>query len=144
MPNFLLCRGCQALQTRDQLEEDWGLPPSWTPRRVLSSLHQHWWNWTESSSPVYLPGVYHHIRCQDQQRSRQQTGQGKQHFWQTLQKNMELQASEEEHKDRCLSSCHTHHHAVWLCVMGNLRPPPMTSWSLPSVLSPHHPQHSLE
>ena len=34
VPNFLLCRGCLALWTRGQLEEDWGLPPACTPRRI--------------------------------------------------------------------------------------------------------------
>ena len=42
---------------------------------------------------VHLSGVYHHIRRQDQQGSRKQTGQSKQ----TLQKCMEQQASEEGH-----------------------------------------------
>ena len=42
-----------------------------------------------------------------------------------------------------LSSC-THSPTVWLWVMGNLPSPPTTPWALPSVLSLHHPQHSLE
>ena len=37
------------------------------------------------------------IRRQDQQGSRQQTGQGEQHFQQTLQKSMKQQTSKEEH-----------------------------------------------
>ena len=57
-------------------------------RKVPPSSHHHRWNWAESSSSVHLPKGYHHIRCQDQQGSRQQTGKGKQHFWQTLQKSM--------------------------------------------------------
>ena len=93
-PNFLLCRGCPALRTRGQLEEDWGLSPACTPRSIPPFPHHHQWNWTESCSSVHLSGVYHHIRRQDRQRSRQQTDLGKLRFRQTLQKGMEQQASE--------------------------------------------------
>ena len=93
---FLLCRGCPALRTRGQLEKVWGLPPSCTPRSVPLSSHYHRWKWAENSSPIHLPGVYHYIRCQDRQGSRQQTSQVKHRFSQTLQKSMEQQASEEE------------------------------------------------
>ena len=71
-PNFLICRGCPALWTLGQPEEDWGPSPACTPRRVLPFPHQYWWNWTESSSPVPISGLYLHIRYQDRQGSRQQ------------------------------------------------------------------------
>ena len=64
-----------ALWTRGHLEE------AYTPRRVLPSPNHYRWNWAESSLPVHLPGVYHHIKRQDRQRSWQPTGQGKQRFW---------------------------------------------------------------
>ena len=78
-----------ALVFRGQLEENCGPSQVRTPRRVPPSLHHHRWNWAESSSSVHLSGVYHLIRRQDWQGSREQTGQGKQRFQQTLQKSME-------------------------------------------------------
>ena len=74
----------------------WRSPTS-APSRVPPSPHHHRLNWAENSSSIYLSGVYHHIRRQDRLGSRQQLGQGKQRFRQTLQKTMEQRASEEGH-----------------------------------------------
>ena len=85
------------LRNRCHLEEDRGPSLAGTPRRAPPSPHHHWWNWAESSSPISLSGVYHHIRRQDRQGSKEQNGQSKQHFLQTLQKCIEQQTSEDGH-----------------------------------------------
>ena len=113
-PNFLLCRGYPALRTWGQLQEDWGLSPACTPRRVLPSSHHHRWNWAESSSSVHLSGVCPHIRCQDQQGGGQQTLQGSVEQWatgidiyQAIMLNTPLYGSE---------SWVTYRHHLWLLV----------------------------
>ena len=44
----LLCRGYPALQTRSQLEEDWGSPPACTSRRIPLVLYHHRKQFTSS------------------------------------------------------------------------------------------------
>ena len=51
--------------------------------RVMPPPCSHWRDQVEGSPWVHLPGVYHHIRCQDRQGS-QQVGKRKQCIWQTV------------------------------------------------------------
>ena len=109
-PNFELCRGCPPIQNRGQLEEELGPSSACIPRRVPCSPHHHQWNWAEIISSVHLSGVYHHIRCQDQPGSRQQTGQGKQ----LLADSTKEYGTTSIWRRALRSSRHTHHPAVWL------------------------------
>ena len=142
--NILLRRGNPALRSRSQPEEDRGSPPARPPGSVLPTPHYNWRDRTEGSPTVHLPGVHHLLWCKNRQRGGQQTGKGKQCFWQTSQSGLEQQAPEESHKDQCVQSRGTNHPPVWLRVVGHLQTPPTTPGTFSPTVSPLHPQHPLE
>ena len=129
---------------KGQPEKDGSSPPTCTSRIVSPFTYHQWRDWVEDCPPVHLLGLQNHIRCQDLQKNRQQTGQFKQRFWQIVQKSLEKQASEEGHQNQRVQSRHTHHPTVGLWSMGNLSSLHATSWAFAPALSPHYSQHSLE
>ena len=129
----------QRLPSPSDSRSAWRRLRSFTKPRRAPPLHHHRWKLAESNLSFNLSGVYHHIRRQDRQGSRTQTGQDKQRVWQTLQKTMKQQAPEERPLDLRLSSHRTHHPAVRLGIMCNLPSTSTSPWALPSARSPHHP-----
>ena len=142
--NILLCRGIPALRSRSQLEEDRGPPSAHPPGSVPPTPQNNWWDRTESSSAVHVPGVHNLLWRKNRQRGGQQAGKGKQCFRQTLQSCLEQQVPEESHKGQCLQSRGTHYPPIRLRVVGLIRAPPSALRTLPPTVSPLHLQHPLE
>ena len=92
---------------------------------------------------TYL-GLHRLIKCEDWQADQQQTCKVKLCIWQAVQTCVEEQTPTKQNEDQYLQSRRTDHPPIWLWILGHLPEPLKTLRAIPSTLSPHHPEYTLE